>query len=425
VHGAENALVQNNAIVETIGHGVFLEDGSEIGNEIIDNLAFGQRHPGRFEGSPGGDQNQPSSFWFENGDNKIHGNHAAGSEDTGFFFDASGGVDRPSRQVDSLEDNGSREGPTDMVDNVVHSSNRGFFLNHAGLVQDRNPSGDDEQNQKVAPWEVEDLTVYKVDGRGIYVRGVEGEFTDVTMAEVGEGTRFRLNQGIEDALIVGRSQGNIGTPTTEAEIAEGRSLPNGDGNFSGHLLYDGPGGVKDVHFDGFYDERDYAIDMTNAIHKSSLHYVEGLTWGPEETMPWEQRLDMGTNSSENQAVAEMLVDIDGSLTGIEGGAILTYEPNNPQRRENDDDNDGPYADAYGFNSSENRVVFEEWGAVASPFTDVGFVGNMNVRVVDENGDYKGGTPYDISETPQRLRFSTVQRTVAESLPGGLRVVGVP
>ncbi|MEM6487702.1 MAG: Ig-like domain-containing protein [Pseudomonadota bacterium] len=383
VHGAENARVADNAIFETIGHGVFLEDGSEIGNQIVENLAFNQRHPGLFNGSPGGNQDDPSSFWIENAGNTFRGNHAAGSEGTGFFFDTSGGVDRPSRQVDSLEDNGSREGPTDMVDNVVHSSNRGFFLNHANLVQDKNPAGDAEQAQKVAPWLVEDITVYKIDGRGLYVRGVEGVFEDVKMAEVGEGTRFRLNQGIEDGLIVGRTQGNIGTPTTETELAEGRSLPFGQNNFSGHLLYDGPGGIKDVHFDGFYDERDYAIDLTNAIHKSTLHYVEGLTWGPEETMRWEQRVDFGTNTAENQNASEMLVDLDGSLTGIQGGAILTDEPNRADA-------------AYGFNRSENAVVFEEWGAVASPFSDVDFIGLMNVRVVDENGDYRGDTPYNIS-----------------------------
>ncbi|MEM9782537.1 MAG: Ig-like domain-containing protein [Pseudomonadota bacterium] len=383
IHGAENALVRDNVIVETVGHGVFLEDGSEIGNRILDNLAFGQRKPGLFNGSPGGNQDEVSSFWLENGDNIVSGNHAAGSEDTGFFFDLRGVVQRPSRSVDSLADNASRNGPTEMVDNVAHSSNRAFFLNHADLVQDINPSGDDVQAQRVAPWTVDDFTAYKIDGRGLYVRGVEGVFTDVKMAEVGEGTRFRLNQGIEDALIVGRSQGNIGTPITAAELAEGRSLPFGSNNFSGHRLYDGPGGIEDVHFDGFYDEADFAIDRTNAVHKSTLHYVEGLTWGPEETMARSQRLDLGVNTAENQQAAEMLVDLDGSLTGIEGGAILTDEPNRKDA-------------AYGFNRSENALIFEEWGAVASPFTDVDFIGLMNVRVVNEDGDYKRNTPYDVS-----------------------------
>ncbi|MEM8598065.1 MAG: Ig-like domain-containing protein, partial [Pseudomonadota bacterium] len=384
IHGAENARVQNNAVFETVGHGVFLEDGSEIGNQILDNLVFNQRHPGRFQGSPGGNQDEPSSFWIENGENTIRGNHAAGAEDTGFFFhNVSDDVQRPSRSLDSLADNGSNAGPTDMVDNVVHSSNRGFFLNHGSLVQDRNPSGDAAQQQKIAPWEVNDITVYKIDGRGLYVRGVEGVFNDVAMAEVGEGTRFRLNQGIDGGVIVGRSEGNIGTPSTPEEVREGRSLPHGDRNFSGHLLYDGPGGIKDIHFDGFYDEADYAIDLTNAVHKSSLHYSTGLTWGPEATMRWEQRVDFGINSAENQQTSEMLVDLDGSLTGILGGAVLTDEPRSRDA-------------AYGFNRSENAIVIEEWGAVVSPFSDVEFIGLMNVRTVDENGDYRGATSYDVS-----------------------------
>lgn len=385
VHGTENTLLENNVVFETVGHGVFFEDGSEVGNQILGNLAFGQRSPGRFDGSPGGRQDESSSFWIENADNTIRGNHAAGSEDTGFFFDLPGDVDAPSRGVESLSDNGSQEGPSDMVGNVAHSSDRAFFLNHRSLIRDHDPSGDSDQAQKVAPWVIEDFTAYKIDGRGLYVRGVEGVFVDVKMAEVGEGTRFRLNQGIEDGLIVGRSKGNTGTPTTEIEIVEGRSLPNGDGSFSGHLLYDGPAGLTDVHFDGFYDPRDHAIAVTGAVHKSSLHYVEQLTWGDEHTMPWTQRVEFGVYNAEMRRTSEMLLDLDGSLTGIQGGAVVNDEP-----RVRDT--------AYGFNRSENALVFKEWGAVASPFYDTEFVGVMNVRVVDQYGKYNGNeTPYDVSD----------------------------
>ncbi|MEM8776561.1 MAG: G8 domain-containing protein [Pseudomonadota bacterium] len=385
VHGAENALVENNVIFETVGHGIFLEDGSEIGNQLIDNLAFGQRAPGLFGGTPSGRQDSPSSFWIENAGNTISGNHAAGSEDTGFFFDLHGNVNDPSRSIDGLLDNESQEGPSDMVGNVSHSSDRAFFLNHRDLIRDHDPSGDLAQAQKVAPWSVEDFTAYKIDGRGLYVRGVEGTFIDVKMAEVGEGTRFRLNQGIEDALIVGRSKGNTGTPTTDEEIAAGRSLPNGEGSFSGHLLYDGPAGISNVHFDGFYHPQDHAIAVTGAVHKSSLHYVQALTWGEEQSMPWSQRLEFGVYNAEMRETSEMLVDLDGSLTGIEGGAILNDEPRRQDK-------------SYGFHRSENAVIFDEWGAVANPSADVAFIGLMNVRVVDEYGNYNGNdTPYDVSD----------------------------
>ncbi|MHA3976056.1 G8 domain-containing protein [Halovulum sp. GXIMD14794] len=384
VHGTENARVENNAIFETVGHGVFLEDGSEIGNEIAGNLAFNQRKPGLFDGSPGGDQDKPASFWIENSLNTISGNHAAGSEDAGFYFDLQKAVDYPSRSIDSLADNASREGPSDMVGNSVHSSDRGFYLDHRSLVRDHEPYGDASQPQKVAAWTVEDFTAYKIGGHGIYVRGIEGTFVDVKMAEVSEGTRFRLNQAIEGGLIVGRSQGNTGTPTTEDELAEGRSLPNGNGDFTGHLLYDGPGGISNVHFDGFFSPSDHAIGVTGAVHKSSVHYVKDLSWGSQATMLWEQRVDFGVFNPKARQTAEMLVDLDGSLSGIVGGAILNDQPEK-------------LAAGFGFYRSNGAIVFDEWGAVASPFTDIDFIALMNVRVVDENGNYRGdNTPYDVS-----------------------------
>ena len=38
--------------------------------------------------------------------------------------------------------------------------------------------------------------------------------------------------------------------------------------FEGHQLYDGPGGIIDVHFEGFTEPGDYAINESNAVMKS-------------------------------------------------------------------------------------------------------------------------------------------------------------
>ncbi len=347
IHGARNARLEDNVTFETIGHSYFLEDGSEVGNQLIGNLGINARRPlTRNEATEGSDFDNPSVFWIENAENTFHDNHAAGSEGHGFWFEMRG-VNGASRRIDSQEIYESREGPDDFVGNVAHSlQDRAFFLNHAGYIQDGNPRGSAEQPQKVDPWVVEDFTTYK--SNGVYIRGIEGTFTDSVFAEMDSNARFRLNQTIEDSLIVGRSN-NTGTPVTPEEIAEGRSLP-GDGQFQGFQLYDGPGGLSNVMFDGFQGD-DIAIDLSNAIHKSASFFAKNITWG--EAVDEASKLDIrgGGNAIGNDGYARGIVDIDGSLTGTPNSMIYQYSS----------DRDGSSA----FNAGDNFEVFEEWGAIVT------------------------------------------------------------
>ncbi|MGF1453889.1 MAG: Ig-like domain-containing protein [Alphaproteobacteria bacterium] len=348
VHGARNARVEDNVTFETIGHSYFLEDGSEVGNQFIDNLGINARRPAsRNEATEKSDFNSPSVFWVENAENTFHGNHAAGSDSAGFWFELRG-VNGDSRGIDSLEAYESREGPNDFKDNVAHSMpGRAFKLNHAGYIQDGNPIGSPEQPQRVDPWVVEGFTVYKAEGP--YVRGIEGTFTESAFAEMGTNARFRLNQTIKDSLIVGRSE-NTGTPTTPAEIEAGRSLPYGNGTFEGFQLYDGPGGLTNVLFEGFEGD-DEAIALSNAIHKTASFAANEIAWGPNVDEASKLSIGGGGNAIGNDSYARGFVDIDGSLTGVPGSMIYQYSS----------DRDG----SRHFNAGENFEVIEEWGAIVT------------------------------------------------------------
>lgn len=87
LHGVQNAVVEDNVVFGTIGHSYFMEDAAEFGNMIKDNLGLGTTRPDSMEEAlTEGDFEHVSTFWIENPNNTITGNHAAGSDNAGFWF---------------------------------------------------------------------------------------------------------------------------------------------------------------------------------------------------------------------------------------------------------------------------------------------------------------------------------------------------
>ncbi|MEM9047894.1 MAG: G8 domain-containing protein [Pseudomonadota bacterium] len=338
VHNTEGALVADNVVYETISHNYYLEERDTYGNDLIGNLGINARNVGRFNEIPRASDDEPSNFYTTNGFNDWIGNHAAGSDNKGFYF--------------NLNERGFQGWTLGTVeDNAVHSSqDRGFYVNHSQFVRDSNPQGDADQPQKVDPWTVDGLTVYKIPSVGAYVQGTYGTFTNSAFAEMLSNARFRLNQTIEDSLIVGRSN-NIGNPETNAERAEGRSLPDGNRDFQGFQFYDGPASLKNVMFDGFTEPGDGAIETSNAVHKTASFGASGITWGDNVAEANKISMEGGGNAIGNDAWARGIVDVDGSLTGQAGAILYQYSR----------DRDGSTV----FNAGENYEIIEEWGAIVS------------------------------------------------------------
>jgi cell surface hyaluronidase len=93
IHGTESTLVENNFCYDHLGHGVFLEDGSERFNVIRKNVVLLTKRPVVGEEILETDnafatiQNRsPASFWITNPNNTIEDNVAAGTQGTGFWF---------------------------------------------------------------------------------------------------------------------------------------------------------------------------------------------------------------------------------------------------------------------------------------------------------------------------------------------------
>ena len=86
IHDTQNAEVTSNVVYETISHNYYFEELDTYDNVLTGNLGLNAREPGRFGRDPGGQRRQPSNFYTTNANNTLIGNHAAGSEDKGFYF---------------------------------------------------------------------------------------------------------------------------------------------------------------------------------------------------------------------------------------------------------------------------------------------------------------------------------------------------
>jgi len=266
VHGTNFLQVENNVTYNTVGHCFFLEDGIEHGNEYIRNLAiqtkchtskpcdptnlapFGSSSDGLNFKTTGQDSkdvlipsdNTVSSFWITNPDNTYRDNVAAGSDATGFWIAF---PEHPTGKFEGTEISKAtwprRMKLREFKGNVAHSNFDSFMGDRApradgkfavgGYVALVNPA---DANSALAENVIEDFTSYKNRNSGIWARGELRLYRNLKMADNGIGfTQASGNFGqsaytsrVVDSVFVGESE-NIGNPSSAAEKAYGRSLP--------------------------------------------------------------------------------------------------------------------------------------------------------------------------------------------------------
>jgi len=97
IHGSMNVQITDNVAYEIFGHCFFTEDGIETGNIFERNLGANIRKPAIV--IPNENDDNPSVFWITNPQNSWIDNVAAGSVDSGFWFDTRDAVRGPSRNL--------------------------------------------------------------------------------------------------------------------------------------------------------------------------------------------------------------------------------------------------------------------------------------------------------------------------------------
>jgi hypothetical protein len=89
IHGTNYLVVRDNIGYKSIGHGYFLEDGTEVYNVIDRNLAVGARKGKRLPKQVlPFDPNDGAGFWWANSQNTFTRNVAADNQQYGFRYEA-------------------------------------------------------------------------------------------------------------------------------------------------------------------------------------------------------------------------------------------------------------------------------------------------------------------------------------------------
>ncbi|MEP7355580.1 MAG: G8 domain-containing protein, partial [Acidobacteriota bacterium] len=266
VHGTNDLDIENNVTYNNIGHCFFLEDGVEHDNQFVHNLAiltkchpdkpcdptnlapFGSTSDSQNFKRTGQDakdvllpsDNTVSAFWITNPDNIYRDNVAAGSEATGFWFALpQNGTGKFAGTEIGAKTFPRRTKVKEFKGNTSHSNFDGFMgdraptadghFNVGGYQANANPA---DANSPLVESVFEDFTIYKNRNSGIWARGEMHLYRNMRMADnaigfthaSGNSGRSAYTSRMVDSLFVGESD-NIGNPTTPAEVAYGRSLP--------------------------------------------------------------------------------------------------------------------------------------------------------------------------------------------------------
>jgi hypothetical protein len=346
IHSTHNVLVQDVVLHDIHGHGFFMEDAVENGNQYISNIAFGIHQVGANGASI--NLNDPfivdthdhvgqnasrfvssAAFWITNPANTWVGNISAGSEGTGFWFIL------PDRPIGSAtgdpQYNGVRPDRTNLQQfdfNSSHSSPAGLNFDRGsdvevpvGATLKANFAGDNWLPTQEP--QINNFTAYK-HNVAIYHRGFDCNFHDNRIADSNIGTFITFTQRITDTLYVGHSRGN-------AETSD---------SVTGHTIYDGANTLDGIHFAGFAASNAHTFRTNGSALRHTSHVMTNTSFEDDGSGGHVSVGTQGGGSSQNSPFdlsPASIYDADGTLTGhVGGGAGWTVTTNHPFFYDSDD-----------------------------------------------------------------------------------------
>ncbi|KAL9656304.1 hypothetical protein ABK040_007917 [Willaertia magna] len=345
LHDSNGILVENNVCFDTFGHQYFLEDGTEMGNKLINNIGIRPR--------PVADDKQiiPSDsdvsvFWITNPNNTFIGNRAVGGR-FGFWFtmpkDATGasagkyGTEnfyvRPRWQpLGAFKFNvaHSTTGNGFEIDNMEKSDGTTELAGYNPLIGPY-PKGVETWELKSIDAIFEGLIAFKNRGYGVWARGGPLVFKNLTLFD----NMNQMNSPpgpsiIMDSVMIGETE-NTGDSSFRPTVdVGGRSRPRlwstNTEIIKGYETYDngGPQILRNVLFKNLMtNEYRYAGalgSLSNAPfkHQTRNRYAEIKFENANRYYVSTELYDgnKGTN----------ILDIDGSVTDLKpSGWIVTNE----------------------------------------------------------------------------------------------------
>lgn len=329
IHGTESTIVEGNFAYDHIGHGLFLEDGSERFNTIKNNVMVLTKRPKAGEQHTPSDnemnevQNRtPSQFWITNPNNTFEGNVAAGSQGTGFWFAM---PTKPMQQSSVIERFANiqphKEKLGKFSGNSSHSCENGFDLfdrlsaSHAIL---RNQSWDRTDKRYI------DKHTFYACGLANYA-GIGGGRART------ESVIFRDN--VYSDNVTSLMHANYTTIENSVFIAN-----CGENVFSGERKlnrgYDGACTLTDCHLVGWDAGNANYVQNTGGAQKHVNYRIEGITLSPDKSVRMNfpnysgiPKGGVGANAVAHPRFWSYVHwDKDGSLSGKANTSIITNHP---------------------------------------------------------------------------------------------------
>lgn len=330
IHGTYSTLVENNFAYDHIGHGVFLEDGSERYNVIRKNVICLTKIPAvadaltPSEKFPFQAQNKtPASFWITNPDNTFEDNIAAGNNGTGFWFampNSPMGLSASDPRFTGMQPYKLPLGS--FKRNIAHSCGTGFdVFDKLSASHDILPNGSWEIT---SPTYIDDCHWY-ANFLGLYT-GIGNRtlshnliFRDNIIAENHTGTMFASYSVVDNSAIVAKTGDNLMSSTTLRWA---------------YWVYDGAGQVKNSYFVGWNDPYVNLFRVLGAGTKHVNHLFTGNTTNHSgqprivlENYDLPPKPNTGANDPEHpRRWSHVIRDVTGGISGVANTNIVGNHP---------------------------------------------------------------------------------------------------
>ncbi len=320
--------MENNFCYDHLGHGIFLEDGSERFNVIRRNVVVLSKKPVAGEeiletdnGFNALQNRSPSSYWITNPNNTFTDNVAAGTEGTGYWFafpQKPLGLSLTHPRFSTLEPYKQPLGA--FTGNAAHSCMMGLDINDQVAADDTLiPNGEWANN---GPFYFDNCTWYCNDN-AIYA-GVGGKRKNVVyrnnVFSDNEINLFLATYHLcEESLMIADSGFGLQPSGTTRTV---------------YGVYDGAGRMKKNHLVGYHATNALFLHNFGAAIKHPNHYFEGLTFDP----PTPVRSVLGdynlippppveaNDPGHPRIWAQVIVDVDGSISGVPNSSLVSNHP---------------------------------------------------------------------------------------------------
>jgi len=328
IHGTNSTLTEGNFCYDHIGHGLFLEDGSERFNVITKNVVLLTKRPLASEALTPSDhefneeQNRtPSSYWITNPQNTFEDNVAAGTEGTGYWFafpKKPMGASATDPRFSSLEP--YKLPMISFQRNVAHSCMNGF-----DIFDQLNP---DHSIKKNAGWaEYSDHVM----GNCLFYANRIAIYSGIGGGGPSDNLFFRNNMFVEN--FIGSMLASYSIVDSSVIVANSGENLRAENVRYAYRIYDGAATLKDCHFVGWDASNTRFFLNTGAGTKHPNHIITGattdLTGLPNSVLP---NFDIpptysGANDPGHPRFWSIVVrDINGAISGKANTTLVGNQP---------------------------------------------------------------------------------------------------